>query len=71
MSKDTESVHRIWFPLGEQQITLSLSRELLQCVQDALLGKPEPVPGWREHFAGELERVLRESLDDSLRTDRG
>jgi hypothetical protein len=53
----------IWYPLSDTPLTLQLSREQLQCVQDALLGKPEPVPGWNQHFAGEIERVLRESID--------
>lgn len=59
----TANVHHLWFPIRDIPITLSLSREQLQCVQDALLGRKEPVLGWNEHFAGELEKVLRDSID--------
>ena len=38
-------------------------REQLQCVQDALRGHREPVPGWNEHFADEIERVLRATIE--------
>ena len=55
----------IWFPLFDTPLTLTMSREQLQCVQDALLGRPEPVPGWNAHFASELERVLRETVEGS------
>ncbi len=54
--------HAIWYPLFDTPLTLTLSREQLQCVQDALEGKPEPVPGWNRYFAEEIERVLRDSL---------
>jgi len=49
--------------MGDTPIRLTLSREQLQCVQDALLGRPEPVRGWRAYFAGEMETVLRETID--------
>ena len=54
--------HTIWYPLFDEPIDVRLSREQLRCVQDALVGKPEPVPGWNAHFAGEIERVLLESM---------
>lgn len=53
----------IWYPLFDTPITVRLSREQLAHVKDALLGVPEPVPGWNEYFAGELERVLDEKTD--------
>lgn len=57
------SEHSIWYPLFDQPLTVTLSREQLQCVQDALLNKPECVPGWNAHFAAEIEAVLKASLD--------
>ena len=56
-----ERIHHIWYPLFDQPVTLTLSREQLQCVQDALLGKRECVTGWNVHFAAEIENVLKES----------
>lgn len=55
--------HIIWYPLYDHPIDLRMSREQLQYVHDLLLGKPEVIPGWAQHFAGEIERVLRDSLD--------
>ncbi|MGG7450573.1 hypothetical protein ACQ3HE_06750 [Plantibacter auratus] len=57
------SEHNIWFPLFDHPVTVTLSREQLQCVQDALLGKPECVPGWNAHFAGQIEAVLKASIE--------
>lgn len=57
--------HNIWFSLFDTPITITLSCEQLQCVQDAMLGLPEPVPGWNEHFAGEIEKVLVESMEEA------
>ena len=59
----------IWFPLHDTPIRLHMSREQLQCVQDALLGKPEPVPGWNRYFAEEIEKVLRATVAEEA--DRG
>lgn len=58
-----ERIHHIWYPMFDHPVTITLSREQLQCVQDALLGKPEPVPGWNAHFAAEFQRVLHESKE--------
>lgn len=55
-------LHVIWYPLFDTPVDIRLSREQLQCVQDALLGKPEPVQGWNAHFSKEIERVLVDSL---------
>lgn len=61
----TRRSHIIWYPLYDQPLDLRMSREQLQCVHDVLLGKPEVVTGWAHHFAGEIERVLQESLREA------
>lgn len=66
MTEQQEAVDagRIWYPLFDTPFTLSLSREQLEAVRDALRGEPEPVPGWRKYFAGEIDRALGESSDE-------
>lgn len=52
----------IWYPLGDTPVTIRLSREQVQALQDELLGRGI-FPGWKERFADQLEGVLKASLD--------
>lgn len=63
-------VHHVWFPLYDQPVTLRLSREQLQIVQDSLRGDhTTSKPGWRASLADQFERVLVESLGDQESTE--
>lgn len=54
-------LYGIWYPLFDTPVNVRLSREQLQGLQEALRGE-DIVPGWREHFATQIEAVLRMSL---------
>lgn len=59
------SIHSIWYPLYDNPILIRMSREQLQAIQDALLGRPETPEGWGAWFARtEIERLLVESLGE-------
>lgn len=67
----TDPVHHIWFPLYDVPVTVRLSREQLQIIQDVLRGHlATSKPGWRDYIADQIEKVLVASLDgDTVHTD--
>ncbi|WP_066041941.1 hypothetical protein [Herbiconiux solani] len=60
---EAEHVHRIWHPLGDTPITVQMSREQLQIIQDALNGVHIASRGWETAMADELEKVLKASME--------
>ena len=57
---EAERVHRIWYPLFDTPITVSMSREQMQALADELRGV-NVFPGWAEQFAQNIDAVLKEA----------
>jgi len=55
--------HQIWYPLFDTPVTVTMSREQMQSLADELRGV-NVCPGWAEHFAGQLDHVLKNSLKE-------
>ena len=61
------TTHHIWHPLSDTPVTVTLSREQLQLIHDALTGNTKGIPaGWLESLAGQVEAVLKASLEGKL-----
>lgn len=59
------NVHRVWFPLYDTPVTLSMSREQLQIVTDVLKGDlASSRPSWRGYIAEQFDKVLADSLGE-------
>lgn len=54
-------VYSVWYPLFDTPITVTMSREQVQALADELRGI-NVFPGWAEHFAAELDKILEKSL---------
>ena len=58
------TVHHVWYPLYDQPVTLEMSREQLQIVQDVLRGNlGTSKQGWRDYLADQIEKVLVASIE--------